>query len=163
MKPSLIALLAAAGVVCASPTLAQQPPPPAERAAAQALYAQIKAPCAGGSQKQACGVLAYAPEDCNGKEKDPHFRQVYNSYEGNMLRFQSGSQITKGRPVALLNVGIIGRDGKTTRYVDPQFISLEAYKAGTKSVTVCGHEHHIRQQEFDLPDPLEKFLKTNPQ
>ncbi len=161
MKIAYSALLAASSMVFAHPAFAQQPQP-VSREAAQALFAQIKEPCAAGSIRKACGILVYSPEDFS-QTKDPHIRLIFQSYEDGAVRFQNGNGAQRNRPGALLaGLGIFDRRGKTTRYVDPQFVSQQDFKEGKKSVTVCGKSAHIGSDAFVIPEALEKFLKENP-
>jgi hypothetical protein len=133
-------------------------------AAAQALLDQIKPACDAGSDNKACGILAYSPVDCSAKKTDAHMRQIYNTYEDRSVRFQSGgTQVVRRPPIALLApIGIIGRDGATTQYAGPQFVSWNDYQAGKKSVTICGKSERVEAKHFTLDKVLQKFLKANP-
>ena len=162
MKTKLLAVLAIACAGLASPVGAQQGNL-VRREAAQDLLEQLKGPCATGSKSKACGVLVYSPEDC-AKEDDPHTRQVYNAYDDGSVRFQNGpAGVARQRPGALLvGVQIFNRRGETTRYVDPPFLSWEAYQAGQKTMKVCGKDARISVKDFEIPDGVERFLKANP-
>jgi hypothetical protein len=160
MRTKLFAVLAISCAGMAGPVDAQQV---VTREAAQGLFEQVKEPCAAGSRSKACGVLVYSPEDC-AKEGDPHTRQVYNAYDDGSVRFQNGpGGVGRQRPGALLvGVQVFDRKGRTTRYVDPQFLSWEAYQAGQKSMKVCGKDARLGVKDFDIPDAVERFLKANP-
>ena len=161
MKIAYSALLAASSMAFAHPAFAQQPQPVA-REAAQALFAQIREPCAAGSTRKSCGILVYSPEDCS-QTKDPHIRLIFQSYEDGTVRFQNGNGAQRNRPGALLaGLGIFDQRGKTKRYVDPQFVSQQDFKEGKTSVTVCGRSAHIGSDAFVIPAALERFLKENP-
>jgi hypothetical protein len=131
--------------------------------AAQALYQQMKPACSGGSPNKACGVLAYSPEDCSAKKKDAHIRQVYDTFEDGSVRFQQGnSGVARQRPMALLvGFGIIAKNGETTRYADPQFVSWDEYQGGKKSVTVCGKASRIEARDFIISPPMKKYLQNS--
>jgi len=169
---TLKSILAAAGclaVLAFSTPVTAQPqgqPSPAMIAQAQTLFDQISASCSGGSTKRACGVLVYSPEDCaTAKKKDGHVRQVYATNAAtHMVRFQQNNTgIANQRPMALLQpVGIIERDGKTTRYINPIFVSWDEYQKGKRDVDVCNQKTRIEGKNFDLDPTLQKFLKANP-
>ncbi len=129
----------------------------------QALFDQLKGPCASGSKSKACGVLVYSPADCK-QEDDPHTRQIYSTYDDGTVRFQHGpAGVSRQRPGALLvGVNIFDRRGETTPYVDPQFLSWEAYQAGQKTMKVCGKDARISVRDFNIPPAVEKVLKANP-
>jgi hypothetical protein len=135
----------------------------ADIAAAQTLLGQIKPACDSGSNNKACGILAYSPEDCTAKRTDPHIRQVYNTYADGSVRFQQGNTgVARRPPIALLApLGIIGRDGSTTSYASPQFVSWDEYQGGKKSVTICGKSERVEVKDFMLSSTLEKYLKAN--
>jgi hypothetical protein len=59
-------------------------------------------------------------------------------------------------------LGIIAKDGTTTSYTSPQFVSWDDYQGGKKSVTVCGKSERIEAKDFTLATTLQKFLKANP-
>jgi hypothetical protein len=162
MKIAFCAVLAASSIGFTCPSLAQQPKP-VTREEAQALFAQIKEPCAAGSTRKACGILIYSPEDCN-QTKEPHIRLIFQTYDDGAVRFQQNDTGTqRARPGALLaGFGIFDKRGKTTRYTDPQFVSQQAFKDGKKSVTICGKTAHISGSDFDIPEMMQKFLKANP-
>jgi hypothetical protein len=162
MKTKLFAALAALCVGLAGPAGAQQGNF-VNREAAQALFGQLKGPCAAGSKSKACGVLVYSPADCS-EEDDPHTRQVYNAYDDGSVRFQTGvAGVGRQRPGALLvGVQVFDKKGKTTRYVDPQFLSWEEYQGGKKSMPVCGKNARIGVKDFEIPDAVERFLRANP-
>jgi hypothetical protein len=162
MNRKLFVVLAFASVGLAGPVSAQQGNL-VRREAAQELFDQLKGPCADGSKSKACGVLVYSPADCS-QEDDPHTRQIYRAYDDGSVRFQNGvAGVARQRPGALLvGVQIFDRKGETTRYVDPQFLSWEAYQAGKKSMPVCGKDARIGVKDFEIPDAVERFLKANP-
>jgi len=165
MKSTLVAALAISVVAIAGQGAAQQGRliTADDIAAAQTLLDQIKPACDAGSDKRACGILAYSPEDCTIKKTDPHTRQVYNTYDDRSVRFQQGTGVIRRPPIALLAPrGIIGRDGTTTSYNNPQFVSWDEYQAGKKAVTICGKSERIEVKDFTLSGTLEKFLKANP-
>ena len=166
MKTTLLLAVVASAVAVAGAAFAQNGRPITQQdiATAQALYEQMKPACAGGSPKKACGVLAYSPEDCDGKEKDAHIRQVYATYDDRTVRFQQGNNgVARNRPMALLApFGIIGRNGVSTPYANPQFVSWDEYQGGKKSVTVCGKNAKIEAKDFFLAHTIEDFLKKNP-
>lgn len=159
---------AAAGLIAAiaGTALAQQGRPITQEdvQAAQALFAQLKPACIEGSTKRACGVLAYAPEDCSAKKKDAHIRHVYGAYEDGTVRFQQGNAgVARQRPIALLApFAMIARNGEATRYANPRFVSWDDYQAGKKSVIVCGKTSKIEARDFTVQATMEKFLKNNP-
>jgi len=150
------ACLSAAGVAFAQAT-------PITREAAQALFDQIKPACAGGPiNKKACGVMVYSPEDCT-KEKDPHTRIIYNTYDDGTVRFQTGTQVQRNRPGQLLaGVGVFNAKGETTRYANPVFLSWQAYQGGQKTMKVCDRDARITVKDFEITAAVEKFLKANP-
>jgi len=166
MKTTRFVAMAMSFLAIAGPVAAQQGRPITREdiAAAQALFDQINVACAAGSKSKACGVLAYSPENCAAKKTDVHTRQVYNTYEDRTVRFQSGgTQVVRRPPIVLFApLGIIGKDGKTTSYTGPQFVSWDDYQSGKKSVTVCGKSERIEAKDFILANVLEKFLKANP-
>jgi hypothetical protein len=147
-----------------------QPPQPGQPvtkeqiATAQALFSQMDSACSAGSKNKACGVLVYSPEDCTARKKDGHVRQVYATYGDHTLRFQQNNTgVARQRPMALLApFGIIDRDGKSTLFADPQFVSWDEYEHGKKEVMVCGQKFRIEGKEFTLPEALKNFLKANP-
>lgn len=162
MKTKLFVVLVISFVGIAGPTSAQQGNF-VSREAAQALFDQIKGPCTAGSKSKACGVLVYSPQDC-AKEGDPHTRQVYSAYDDGSVRFQTGpAGVGRQRPGALLvGVQVFDRKGETTRYIEPQFLSWEAYQAGHKTMQVCGKNARIGVKDFEIPNAVERFLKANP-
>ena len=162
MKTKLFAVLAISCAGLAGPVGAQQGNF-VNREAALALFDQLKGPCAAGSKSKACGVLVYSPMDC-AQEDDPHTRQVYNAYADGSVRFQTGAAgVGRQRPGALLvGVQIFDRRGETTRYVDPQFVSWEAYQAGQKTMKICGKDARLSVKDFEIPGAVERFLKANP-
>lgn len=162
MKTKLFVVLAVSCAGLAGPVGAQQGNF-VMREEAQALFDQLKGPCAAGSKSKACGVLVYSPADC-AQEDDPHTRQVYNAYDDGSVRFQNGPVgVGRQRPGALLvGVQIFDRKGETTRYANPKFLSWEAYQAGQKTMQVCGKEARIGVKDFEIPDAVERFLKANP-
>jgi hypothetical protein len=134
-------------------------------AQAQTLFDQISASCSGGSNRRACGVLVYTPEDCaTAKKKDGHVRQVYATYEDHTVRYQQNNTgVARNRPMALLQpFGIIDRDGKTTRFINPIFVSWDEYQKGKKEVDICNQKTRLEVKDFDLDSTLQKFLKANP-
>jgi hypothetical protein len=161
MKPIVFAALAVASLSVAGLALAQGTF--VKREDAEALFAQIKPACANGPiNKKACGVMVYTPEDCS-KEKDPHTRIIYNAYEDGTVRFQAGTQVQRNRPGALLaGMGVFNRKGETTRYVNPVFLSWEAYQAGQKTMKICDKDARISVKDFEISSAVEKFLKANP-
>ena len=161
MKPVVYVALSAACLSAAGLAFAQATP--VSREAAQALFEQIKPACAGGPvNKKACGVMVYSPEDC-AQEKDPHVRIIYNTYDDGTVRFQTGTQVQRNRPGALLaGVGIFNKKGETTRYANPVFLSWEAYQAGQKTMKVCDRDARISVKDFEIPAAVDKFLKANP-
>jgi hypothetical protein len=166
MKTTLFVALATSFIAIPGPVAAQQGRliTQADIAAAHTLFDQINVACAAGSKNKACGVLAYSPENCAAKRTDVHTRQIYNTYDDRTVRFQAGgTQVVRRPPIALLApLGIIGRDGSTTSYASPQFVSWDDYESGKRSVTVCGKSERIEAKDFILANALEKFLKANP-
>lgn len=130
---------------------------------AKALHTQVITACAGYTGKKACGVVVYAAEPCN--TRDPgHVRQVYGAYPDGSLRFQAGQSGVQRGPTAQLLVGlsIIDRNGKTTAYRNPQFVSWDEYSAGKRSVEVCSKTQKLEASDFIVDSQVEKFLKANP-
>src|SRR5262245_49473708 len=166
MKTILVAAAALSLFGLAGPVSAQPGRPVTQEdiAAAQALFDQMKSACTEGSGKRSCGVLVYSPEDCTAKKKDGHVRQVYSTYEDRTVRFQQGNTgVARQRPMALLApFGMIGRDGKSTRFASPQFVSWDEFQAGKRSVTVCGQSYRLESKDFTLEKTIENFLKANP-
>ena len=166
MKTILVAAAALSLSSLVAPVVAQQgrPVTQEEIATAQALFEQMQGACAAGSKNKACGVLVYSPKDCTAKKKDGHSRQIYNTYEDRTVRFQQANTgVARQRPMALLApFGIIGRDGKSTRFAGPQFVSWDEYQGGKKSVTVCGQSFRLEAKDFTIEKTMENFLKANP-
>jgi hypothetical protein len=134
------------------------------RPEAKALYDQMKGPCAEGSKTKACGVLVYVPEDCS-KEKDPHTRQVYRTYDDGTVRYQTGgTQIARQKPGMLFSgMQIFGENGKPTAYIGPPvFVSWGDYQGGKKTLPVCGKDARINANDFELDRAVENFLKNDP-
>jgi hypothetical protein len=165
MNRTMLLALATALVAIASPAEGQQGRPITQQdvEAAQTLYEQMKPACAGGSPNKACGVLAYSPEDCSAKKKDAHIRQVYDIFEDGTVRFQQGNTgVARQRPMALLvGFGIIAKNGDTTRYASPQFVSWDDYQGGKKNVMACGKASRIEARDFTISAPMKKFLQNN--
>jgi hypothetical protein len=163
MKPNLYLALAASCLALAGPVTAQQQGVYVSREQSDALYATINAVCANGPTKnKACGVMVYTPEDC-AKEKDPQSRIIYNSYPDGSVRFQAGTQVQRNKPGALLaGMGIFNKKGETTRYVNPVFLSWDAYQAGQKTMKICDKDARINVKDFEISSAVEKFLKANP-
>src|SRR5690242_3440691 len=162
MKTKLIVAIAAACLAATASAAAQQGTM-VSREEAQALLEKIKGPCAAGPVKnKACGVMVYVPVDC-AQEKDPVARKIFNVYEDGSVRFETGSQVVRQRPGALLaGVGIFNKKGETTRYANPTFLSWEAYSAGQKTMPSCGKDARISVKDFEIPKAVEAFLKANP-
>ncbi|HVY89120.1 MAG TPA: hypothetical protein VG942_09650 [Hyphomonadaceae bacterium] len=160
-----LAMLALSVPVTAQPAGAGGPTQ-AQIAQAHTLFDQMDAACSAGSTKRSCGVLVYSPEDCaTARKKDGHVRQVYaTNATTHMVRFQQNNTgVANQRPIALLQpFGIIDRDGKTTRFVDPVFVSWDEYQKGKRDVETCGQKTHLEVKDFDLEPMLQKFLKANP-
>jgi hypothetical protein len=164
MKSTMLVAFAAACLAVAASAAAQQGQGVmVSREEAQALLEKIKGPCAAGPTKnKACGVMVYVPEDC-AKEKDPHARKIYNVYDDGTVRFEAGTQVMRQRPGALLaGMGIFNKKGETTRYINPTFLSWEAYQAGQKTIPSCGKDGRITVKDFEIPKAVEAFLKANP-
>src|SRR5262249_43296008 len=147
------AMLAMTGPVTAQPAGAGGPTP-AQIAQAHTLFDQMDPACSAGSPRKACGVLVYAPEDCaTAKKQEGHVRQVYaTTSTSHMVRYQQNNTgVANQRPIMLFQpFGIIDRDGKTQRFVDPVFVSWDEYEKGKRDVEVCGQKTRLEVKDFEL-------------
>jgi hypothetical protein len=162
MKPVLSTAIAAACLALAGPVVAQEGVR-ISKAEVTAFHDMLKGPCAAGpTNNKACAVLVYTPEDC-AKEKDPYTRMIYNTYDDGTVRFASGTQVAR-QPAGVLmaGAGVFNARGETTRYINPQMVSWQAYQDGQKTLPICGKDARIGVKDFEIPKAVQAFLKANP-